>query len=257
MEASAQRYVDLGYTAVGINLSWDDDMQQKRFVPKKLWQHATLENWRCYFDKRDNGIAIVTGEASDLLVVDCDLQKPKDAKSNVRCGMLAFASWVSAKGLPANTPIQESASGGRHYFFSLFKSLADGLLSAKSTTKLSVQNESYSIDTRADKGCIIVTPSAVIKDGNIMGYKWIQPLVESSSLPSMPDWCIQYLNANTKKTVVDDVQQAMQSLTLRNGAPSLADGDTDTGRFVARVRSSIEEELGCKMAHPIRARGAG
>ncbi|KAF9342318.1 hypothetical protein BGX26_007804, partial [Mortierella sp. AD094] len=73
----------------------------------------------------------------------------------------------------------------------------------------------------------------------------------------MPGWCIQYLNANTKKTVVDDVQQAMQSLTLRNGALSLADRGTDIGRFVARVRPSIEEELGCKMAHPIRARGAG
>ncbi|KAF9194515.1 hypothetical protein BGZ49_003151, partial [Haplosporangium sp. Z 27] len=255
MELAAQKYIDLGYAAVGIKLSWDSEAQQKKIGFKKLWQHATLENWRSYFDERDNGAAIVTGEASDVIVVDCDLQKPKDAESNVQCGMLAFTNCVSTKGLPADTPIQESASGGRHYFFSLSKSLADGLLSAKGITKLSMENESYSIDTRADRNCIIVAPSAVIRDGSIIKYKWIQPLVESSSLTSMPDWCIQYLNANTKTTLIDDVRQAMQSLTLHDEA--LSNGDTDTARFIARVQATIEKELGGEMAHPFRARGAG
>ncbi|KAF9424629.1 hypothetical protein BGZ76_003495 [Entomortierella beljakovae] len=202
MEAYSQRYFDLGYAAVGIKLSWDEEAQQKKIGFKKLWQHATLENWREYFEERsDNGVAIITGEASDVIVVDCDLQKPKDLDSNIHCGMLAFTSWVQEKGLPENTPIQESASGGHHYFFSLSKSLANGLLSVKSITKLSVQNETYSIDTRADKGCIIVAPSKIVKDNKTVSYTWIKPLIESTSLPSMPDWCIDYLNIHMRSSV--------------------------------------------------------
>ncbi|KAF9992165.1 hypothetical protein BGZ80_008672, partial [Entomortierella chlamydospora] len=66
MEAYSQGYFDLGYTTVGIKLSWDEEAQQKKIGFKKLWQHATLENWREYFEERsDNGVAIITGEASD------------------------------------------------------------------------------------------------------------------------------------------------------------------------------------------------
>ncbi|KAF8976748.1 hypothetical protein BGZ46_007992 [Entomortierella lignicola] len=256
METYSQKYFNLGYTAMKIRLTWDEEAQQKKIMFKKLWQHATPENWRSYFDQRDNGVAIITGEASDLIVVDCDLQKPKDVESNVHCGMLAFTSWIQEKGLPENTPIQESASGGRHYFFSLSKSLQKGLLNAKSMTKLSVQNETYSIDTRADKGCIIVAPSAVIKDSRTISYKWIQPLVERSMLPSMPEWCIQHLNANVS-TKTMPIEQAMQTLTLSSRSQSFVEQDSNTALFVARVRLPIEGELGCKMAHPLRPRGAG
>ncbi|KAI8347074.1 hypothetical protein B0O80DRAFT_516812 [Mortierella sp. GBAus27b] len=166
---------------MGIKLVWNEDAQAKKIFFKDEWQLSTWHSSGRYFDKGDNGIALITGEPSDLIVVDCDCRNQRTL------GLTYFAS------------------------------LENGLLSAKNASKLSIDGATCSVDTRGDKGCIVVAPSALVRDGRMMPYTWISPLVDKASLPSMPNWCIKYLNANVKRSV--DIDQTMQSLTLSAGTP--------------------------------------
>ncbi|KAF8982175.1 hypothetical protein BGZ46_001657 [Entomortierella lignicola] len=89
-----------------------------------------------------------------------------------------------------------------------------------------------------------------------MSYKWIKPLVDRASLPSMPNWCIKHLNANARNST--DISQTMQSLTLSTRSPTLLHcQDENITLFVAQVETRIENELGCKMALPLRPRTTG
>ncbi|KAF8924262.1 hypothetical protein EDD21DRAFT_429505 [Dissophora ornata] len=173
MEVHAKTFTELGLVPVGIRLQWNQQASRKKIEFKPMWQRAKLGTYKDYFNNEDNGIALVTGEPSDLIVVDCDVQKDSDRDNGIQDGMALFGALVEQHGLPENTPIQRSASGSLHYFFSLSKSIEGGLQKASSTTKLRIDNSPSSIDTRADGGCIIVSPSQV----NSQQYVFMQPLV--------------------------------------------------------------------------------
>ncbi|KAG0373594.1 hypothetical protein BGX24_011490, partial [Mortierella sp. AD032] len=252
----AQEYISLEYVAMGMTLRWDEDTQRKKTTFHSGWNLAGLHNCSEFFGRRDNAIALVTGEPSDLIVVDCDIQKPKDLEAGIQCGKLVFQQLVQEKGLPEGTPVQKTASGGMHYFFSLSKSLENGLLSARNMIKICVNEAPYTIDTRGDGGCIIVAPTAICKgDGVTYSYSWVHPLGDKSTLPSMPAWCIDMLNACTNKA---SLEQAVLSLSLASGTSSLSNMlNDDTQLFVAQWKPHIEQELKCKIALPIRQRTAG
>ncbi|KAF9426273.1 hypothetical protein BGZ76_002836 [Entomortierella beljakovae] len=111
---------------------------------------------------------------------------------------------------------------------------------------------SYTIDTRGDKGCIIVAPSAITKGGVAASYKWIKPLVARESLPSMPQWCIKYLNANSQ--IDTGLEASMQrSLVLSPRIPKLLQ-EQDEGKtpLMAQVDFRAEEILGVKLRRPLR-----
>ena len=124
MEIEASKFLKLGYTSVGVFVSWDCDNAKKKIVFKQLWQHATKDDsWSRFFKETDNGIAILTGEVNDLYVIDCDIPKQRDIELGILDGVETFKSLVEKHGgLPEDVPIQRSASGGLHYFFSLSKS---------------------------------------------------------------------------------------------------------------------------------------
>lgn len=101
---------------MGIKLFWNDTTNKKGITFKAVWERATLETYRSFFHGDDNGIALVTGEASDLIVIDVDILKESE-QGTVRDGMTFFSNKIKDFGLPDNTPIQKTASGGLHYFF--------------------------------------------------------------------------------------------------------------------------------------------
>ena len=81
MEIEASKFLKLGYTSVGVVVSWDCDNAKKKIAFKQLWQHATEGTCSRFFKETDNGIAILTGEVNDLYVIDCDVPKQKDIEA--------------------------------------------------------------------------------------------------------------------------------------------------------------------------------
>ncbi|KAF9347879.1 hypothetical protein BGX26_000672, partial [Mortierella sp. AD094] len=134
MDALFQGYIELGYIPIGVDLHLDEDTPKMKSHFIDVWPPANLSTSG---DIGGNAVALVTGEPSDLIVIASDVQKPKDLEANIQCGKLVFDSLVQELELPDNTPIQESVFG-RRYFFSMSKSLENGLLSAKTTSKLSI-----------------------------------------------------------------------------------------------------------------------
>ncbi|KAF9923230.1 hypothetical protein BGZ67_010002, partial [Mortierella alpina] len=163
MNNIAQKYAALGFVPIGVKLQWDEQTGKKKPFFMDSWKNATLEDYMEYIARGHNGLALRTGMPSDLYVVDCDLLKESDRSAGVQDGVLAFSDLVMENGLPDNTPVQESASGGKHYFFSLSKSLANGLLNPKNASKLRIE----------------------------------EPLVSSKDLPAVPQWLIKILNTHS------------------------------------------------------------
>src|SRR5579871_6555797 len=195
MEVEANKFLKIGYTSVGVAISWDRENAKKKIAFKQLWQQATKDTCSQFFKDTDNGIAILTGEVNDLYVIDCDVPKQKDLELGIQNGVEVFKSLIKENGdLPDNVPIQRSASGGMHYFFSLSKSLQNGLESEKNQTKIFVGGSLTTIDSRGSKGCIMVSPTEYAVEDRLRQYQWIKKLVPVEKLQSMPSWCIDMLN---------------------------------------------------------------
>jgi len=195
MEIHAKDYLAQGFTSIGLTVSYSHENNKKQVLFKQLWQNAVPDTHASFFKNTDNGIALLTGEVNDLYVVDCDLLKEKDVTLGTMCGVAVFSDLIKSNKLPENTSIQRSASGGMHYFFSLSKSFGNGLLSGKNTSKLVVNGNSTSIDTRGEKGCIIAYPTSYTVHDEKRSYSWISPLVDISKLPAMPKWLVTIINA--------------------------------------------------------------
>jgi len=191
-------FAKLGYVSIGVTISWDDTKKQKNVVFPKRWTSATSVNLEQYFDKHNNGIALLTGDKSDLIVVDCDVLKEKDVSSGMLNGVEVFQALIDKYGI-TDCPVAQSSSGGWHYFFSLSKSLEQGLQQTKNTSKITITKglldpqrdcKSITVDTRGDGGCIIVAPTNFSE----REYKWIKPIVPTTDLPAMPEWCVRLIN---------------------------------------------------------------
>lgn len=245
MEIEASKFLKLGYTSVGVFVSWDCDNAKKKIAFKQLWQHATKDDsWSRFFKETDNGIAILTGEVNDLYVIDCDIPKQKDIELGILDGVETFKSLVEKHGgLPEDVPIQRSASGGLHYFFSLSKSLQNGLLSEKNQTKVPVNGFQTTIDSRGTKGCIITAPTEYMAGNEPKKYQWIKPLVPVDKLHSLPSWCIDMLNQS-----VIPVSNEGKSLTLYKD-PSKVSGNPGMTRFKHATQPHVESLFEAHFQH--------
>jgi len=232
MNLQGIEFATLGFVSIGVTIAWDSDKNRKTVVFPKRWTSATIETQGQFFSRENNGIALLTGDKSDLIVIDCDVLKEKDVSLGVLDGVEIFQALIDKFGV-LNCPIAKSTSGGRHYFFSLSKSLEKGLQQTKNTSKIVVTKglldpqrdcKSITVDTRGDGGCIIVAPTKFLKKSEEVEYKWTVPLVASNELPAMPDWCIRLLNESVssssfgpkcrKDTVVDKTFSKLVSTTM-------------------------------------------
>ncbi|KAF9426826.1 hypothetical protein BGZ76_002584 [Entomortierella beljakovae] len=243
MEGFAKTFVDKGFVPIGVYLWWDDQANKKNQRFKPMWDRATIGTYRDYFETEDTGIALLTGEPSDLIVIDCDVLKENDRSNGVGDGIAAFQTLVCEYGLPDNTPEQCTPSGGVHYFFSLSKSMENGLTLIKNSTKIKINDTPMSIDTRADGGCIFVAPSRVGKKK----YKFVKRLAAREELQAMPDWCIELLNnsgPSSKKNSRIDSSLSNQMDHLSLCADSSLLHEHRASIFIKNVRKFIEVMLG-------------
>lgn len=163
---SAIKYCEHGYSIIPVGkdkkplISWTKHQNYK----------ATLEEIKAWFEQFKNpNIGIVTGEISNLLVVDCDSQE---------------AIEEIEKNLPDNLeiPVSQTPRGGRHYYFQHVEGLPNkaGILEK--------------IDIRTKGGFIIAPPS---ENGNGKKYEWINGIDLLKALPqAMPNSLLHVFKSN-------------------------------------------------------------
>lgn len=183
----------------------DDVPVEKRikgpFTPD--WQKTTLDNYNDAFNYNEaGGIAVVTGKASNIFVIDID--KPKDGELDGlawlrKCHESYLSGLNNSKdkdkfiklcgGHFANTMVQQSGGGGYHFIyqhepiFDLIKNGARDIIKGEG-------GKSYSIDIKNDNGAINFAPSVHVKTGK--KYRLIEEF-EGQKTTQYPNFMPPYL----------------------------------------------------------------
>ena len=191
----AQRLSKTGYPCTGLILKYESG-QKKLYFPKR-WQKAQPDTCLTDFMRPDdNALALLTGNKSDIFALDADVAKAEDLRLGRLDGVQVMEALINKNGIPTNTPVASTPSGGKHYLFSISKSLAQGLEKATNQTKLVLDGNETTIDIRGDGGCIIVYPTEYVIQGKTRAYTWQFPLGDRNDLPPLPAWLITLLNAH-------------------------------------------------------------
>ena len=169
-----------------------------------------MQSYHEFVDYRDNAVAIITGEASDLLVIDADHLKVKE-QGIVQDRLQLLNGLIMQHGLPEQTPIQMTGSGGKHLFFCASGSLQEGLLQAHNRSKVCVDGKPTSLDVRGDGGCVICAPTKYLVGHEERVYVFETQLCSIDMLPAAPIWLISY-----------HVTKAASMTTLTRSLPSQA-----------------------------------
>ncbi|KAK9830782.1 hypothetical protein WJX74_006990 [Apatococcus lobatus] len=243
MNAHALVLQTLGYVPITAGLSYDVVAAKKRTTfCSKGWKRAINSNALEFCVDSDNALLIATGP-SDVLVLDADVPKTED----VLDGIKLVTELIDRHGLPDNTPVQKSGSGGHHYFFSLSKSSASGLERVSNRTAVKYCGQTTTLDVRGDGGCIIVEPSHYNTPAGRREYRFQQPLCATEDLPSMPHWLIGILNS-------DQSQTTQRTVVAKRKLDSAAVVQDD---FLSHVRPKIEAQLDNKMYRMYSRQGGG
>jgi len=173
LSSAIQEYHNLGLTALPCRIEFDPD-GNKLAKPSITWQKTppTLEMalaktknpfWNC--------LAILTGEAHNLFVVDIDMHaEPSGFQTLADHGIE----------IPDYVPRVRTQSGGMHLYFQFPKELA-GIKSTKSFKQ-------FQIDFRGDGGLVFAPPSNI---ESLRQYEWIIPI--TGELPRVPDDLLKFI----------------------------------------------------------------
>lgn len=144
------------------------DFNWKKVKPNSNYIYKLIESGRF------NGLAIRTGQISNLFVLDIDIDK-NEAKTN---GL----NLLREKGIkiPPETPCVVTQSGGYHFYF---KFVSDPEFKSTGSCK------QYKIDWRGENGIIFAPPTKISK---YKKYKWKIKLTKENLLPP-PDDLITWL----------------------------------------------------------------
>lgn len=230
---AAKQLQTAGYAVMGIQLGWDPVKGKKHFQFKANWQMAAPETClRINFTEDDQGMAIVTGDRSDVFVVDLDVPKPKDIAAGLGNALEIVQQLIDEHGLHPAVPIARTAAGGMHLFFRLSSTLQAGLLSAANATKCA----NMTLDCRGDRGCVICHPSVIQYPDGPKQYQWVNSFVPVADLQPAPAWLIHLLNqrhqtsshhpAKRQKTCAVAVGNDLFTFTVKEQMAKLAPAQT-------------------------------
>ena len=236
VRTEASRLHRAGYTVMGVQLLIRAG-SKKSIVFKPAWQ--TARHGHCMdamFTRDDDALALLTGEASDLLAVDADALKPRDQSHGLSDAVQRMEALCAEHGLPDGTPTAVTPSGGRHYLFSMSRSLAAGLASAKNAAKCA----GLTLDQRGDNGCLLCFPSR--------GYTWTSPPLPAADLQAAPAWLIALLNQRGGESATDRPpkrQRVVEEYVLPSSA------------FTAVVQQQINKLADSQKMHRVWPRSSG
>ncbi len=130
------------------------------------WKQRTYS----VYDLKDghNTLAVITGEPSDLFVIDIDINEKANGLDYLKKHNVSF---------PEDTPRAQTQSDGLHLFFRYPKHLENIISTTRAKPK-------FGIDIRGADGLIFLPPSQVDGGG---AYKWIKPPNKSNLKPLPKD----------------------------------------------------------------------
>lgn len=183
-----KKYIDKGLIPIPVNYRKVAYFKEGKLIEKSekapllpKWQNTSIQNSYKIIQQKLNknfnyNIGILTGEASNIIVVDIDLPKNNKEKDGMQKINELQKKYSKINTLTARTP-----SGGLHF---VFKYNDDAKL-LKGSTKIG----GYSIDIRSNNNQIVVYPSKYDKGQ----YKWIN----NNDITDMPQWLFEFLVDNT------------------------------------------------------------
>lgn len=230
MYAVARDYHDIGYTVATCKIKANAQTHKKELMFVRAWHGATRSNClEDFIDDSHNGLVIVTGHHSDLIVVDCDRKDPS------KDGVNKWNELIAKHGAVPSAPVVKSASGGLHIYFSMAKSLANGLKNARNRTGLSIEGHEYDIDVRGEGGIVIAPPSEYERGR----YTWQRPLCNRDELPPCPPWLIDELNkGHVPRSNRLAITNSDEQVSVAHGTYQQAEAD-DQGPVVHRIKSYL------------------
>ena len=260
----------LGYVITSVKLQATDDGGKRPFFMKG-WQQAQHDD--CidrFFDPGHNALAILTGKGSDLLVVDCDVLKPKDSEEGVLDGVEVMQRAFHMHN-EKEDKFMSAVTGnkGRHFYFSLSKSIASGLRLTTNTSKLVVCHDKLqklgfqvdkpsmtTIDVRGEGGCCFCAPTSY----SGKEYRWESKPCRSRDLQACPLWLIDWLNASSvargdrnkrrnTQASGDAPGTSRQRLDLTAPSTDRAAADQHDEAMIQRIKALLEGHFGNKIAH--------
>jgi hypothetical protein len=171
----AREYVARGWSVIPLHPESKKPAMGWKEYQKRLPTEKELSNW--FSGNKSYNIGIVTGQLSNLVVIDFDNKKAlKEAKT---------------RGLPGGGPIVQT-SRGYHCYCEFPK---DGIGNQASS-------QIEGLDIRGEGGCAVAPPS-VHSSGNI--YKWKRN--PENLLPKLPSW----INKNNRTENTQFIEKAITS----------------------------------------------
>ena len=170
---TAKRYLDLGWSVVPANVWWSEEENKfKKNVALTSWKEyqnrlpteVELHEW--FDNNKSNGIGIITGKISGVVIVD------------VEVGGLDQVKELSLD----STRIDKTISGGLHLFFKWPGKIIGN----------TVRINGKEMDFRGDGGFCVISPTSAERDGKVYKYEW-EKEAPNSELPELPvllssDW---------------------------------------------------------------------
>ena len=240
LKREAQRLASMHIASTGVTVGYDPKKDTKTLSMPKGWPEAHPDTCvATMFENTHNGLIIVTGQASDLFVVDIDVGKVGEV------GILdGLATWrlmlERYGGLPDDIPTQQSGSGGLHFFFSMSKSLHAGMVNPRNDAKIFYEGERCGIDTRGDRGCVVSYPTSYRAVNGCREYTWLSPIRCPADLPACPDWLIAVLNKHQEMKARSTRHPQLEANLLVPTMRAISDE--------AYLLPLVEEALGCKVS---------
>ena len=215
MKRTLQKYVDKGLVVFPITVSQKqnkDGIWKKKLTMPTGWQLLSIDDSaKTILTSKHNGLAIVTGEKSNIIVIDIDDNK----------------HWkhflVNNKQKEPKTVKAKTGSGGYHLYFKYDKKCKD----IKSNT--CCFGKDYNIDCRTNGGCIILPPTSY-KDNNTneqTHYKWIKSIATNEPA-EFPDWMFDLIVNKNKKEKKVIIKNDIETIPYSDEDEFISDMDCDT-----------------------------
>jgi hypothetical protein len=177
-----EQYTALGWKTQTFQLALDLNLK------KKPTYHFKWKEEGNRFRPDDNGMQVVTGAASNLVVLDIDANEAEAGKAN---GMDTWRDWCS--GHPdIQTLTVKTQSGGLHLYFK-----TDSIRTDSPILKNKQGLDAAGIDIRAEGGVIFAPPTHIQANGQTHAYtihlntaptdvpSWLLEALESACAPSI------------------------------------------------------------------------
>ena len=184
-------------------------------------------------------VAIAGGH--DLIIIDLDVKAVVNGLEDLR----QIAEDAGEK-IPEDCPMAKTPSGGYHLYFH-----CENSVQYTNGVGITYKGEKTGIDVRADGCYVLAAPSAVKdpeKEGSVIHYEWIRPLVPMDELPELPEWLKKVLpkktnnNPPTGKPPQDFRDKC--NTPIPNTGISASDRENRIRKYICTMDESIQGEKG-------------